>query len=329
VPDQTLVVIALQDPLFLGYLSSCAHLTWSSASGGTLEDRPRYSTSRCFDTFPFPDPVSEELKDKIRNAAEELDATRKRVLAENPDLTLTKLYNVLERIREIEAAERVPTFPPGGGRWPSASAEGRMRGPPQANPPLRQGEGAPSPARGEGEPRSADVPPLTDAEEDIRDRGLVLIIRELHDTIDRLVAEAYSWSADLSDQEILARLVALNRERAEEERSGIVRWLRPDYQIPKFGTPKEKAEQIEAELPQALVAAKKPTLPRREVERTAAIFAMLAGSADSIDASGLAARFRQGKRVESQVHATLLALARMGHIASGDGGRTFGLQRVG
>ncbi|HEY2586372.1 MAG TPA: hypothetical protein VGI81_11465 [Tepidisphaeraceae bacterium] len=37
---------------------------------------------------------------------------------------------------------------------------------------------------------------------------------------------------DLPDDEILRRLVALNAERADEERRCIVRWLRPDFQNP-------------------------------------------------------------------------------------------------
>jgi hypothetical protein len=38
-------------------------------------------------------------KQTIRVTAEELDAHRKRVLAEHPHLTLTGLYNVLEQLR--------------------------------------------------------------------------------------------------------------------------------------------------------------------------------------------------------------------------------------
>jgi hypothetical protein len=150
----------------------------------------------------------------------------------------------------------------------------------------------------------------------------------LHDTIDGLVMEAYGWPAKLSDQDILAQLVALNKERAAEERRGIVRWLRPDYQIPKFGTPKEKAEQIEAQLPEIAAAEKKPSFPTSEVERTAAVFSMLATATDPIDVSALASRFKQGRRVEDQVEATLKALARMGHVASADAGRTFTLRRA-
>lgn len=39
-------------------------------------------------------------------------------------------------------------------------------------------------------------------------------------------------SANFTDEEILTRLVALNRERANEEARGLIRWLRPEYQNP-------------------------------------------------------------------------------------------------
>lgn len=62
------------------------------------------------------------------------------------------------------------------------------------------------------------------------------IIGRLHEQLDDAVAAAYGWPADLSPSEIVARLVALNAERAAEEAQGHVRWLRPDYQRPRFGT---------------------------------------------------------------------------------------------
>lgn len=61
------------------------------------------------------------------------------------------------------------------------------------------------------------------------------IINRLHEQIDTAVAEAYGWSADLAPAEIITRLVTLNATRAAEESEGHIRWLRPDYQIPKFG----------------------------------------------------------------------------------------------
>jgi hypothetical protein len=66
------------------------------------------------------------------------------------------------------------------------------------------------------------------------------IVDRLHSQIDAAVADAYGWandwkSGDLPPSEIVSRLVTLNAERAAEEASGDIRWLRPDYQIPRFG----------------------------------------------------------------------------------------------
>jgi hypothetical protein len=48
--------------------------------------------------------------------------------------------------------------------------------------------------------------------------------------LDAAVFEAYGWPATLTDDQVLERLVALNAERAMEERDDRVRWLRPDFQ---------------------------------------------------------------------------------------------------
>ncbi|GLK80574.1 class I SAM-dependent DNA methyltransferase [Methylopila turkensis] len=98
-PDNMLVAIASDDAFHLGVLSSRVHQVWALAAGATLEDRPRYSKSRCFDPFPFPE-ASRALVAEIAAVAEELDVHRKRVLAERPRLTLTGLYNVLAHLRQ-------------------------------------------------------------------------------------------------------------------------------------------------------------------------------------------------------------------------------------
>jgi hypothetical protein len=56
------------------------------------------------------------------------------------------------------------------------------------------------------------------------------IINRLHDQLDNAVTDAYGWPRDLTPAQIVARLVALNHERAAEEAAGTVRWLRPEYQ---------------------------------------------------------------------------------------------------
>ena len=98
VAEGTVVVIGSPDAFHLGVLSSRAHLVWALAAGGTLEDRPRYNKTRCFDPFPFP-AATEAQQGEIRKLAEQLDAHRKRQQAQHPGLTLTDLYNVVEKLR--------------------------------------------------------------------------------------------------------------------------------------------------------------------------------------------------------------------------------------
>lgn len=274
-PDDALMVFATPDAFVLGVLHSRIFFIWFAENSSTLEDRPRFIKSRCFDPFPFPD-ATEAQKVSIRTIAEELDAHRKRVLAAHAHLTLTGLYNVLEKLRA-------------GVKPEALDADDRR----------------------------------------IFDDGLVLILKELHDRLDVAVAAAYGWPVDLPDEEILGRLVALNKERAAEEARGLVRWLRPEYQIPKFGTPKEKAEQIEADLGGEAITEKKPTFPSDDIDQTAAVMAALAAAEGPVSPIVLATRFRQGKKVEKKVEAVLASLARMGVIASAKAGRAFTLHRMG
>jgi hypothetical protein len=151
------------------------------------------------------------------------------------------------------------------------------------------------------------------------------------DRKDFAVAEAYGWPADLSDDEILTRLVSLNKERSGEEKRGLVRWLRPDYQIPRFGkgadkqAAKEEGTQVAAELIAAVE--QKPSFPSGAVEQTAAVFAALAAASEPLDAKGLAARFKRTKTTEKKVAEVLASLARLGYVTSEDG-KTFAMRRV-
>jgi hypothetical protein len=172
-PDNMLINIASGDAFVLGVLSSRIHVTWALAAGGTLEDRPRYNKTRCFEPFPFPD-ASEPQCERIRFLGEQLDAHRKRQQEAHPSLTLTEMYNVLEELRSGQALDATSQI--------------------------------------------------------IHDRGLVSVLLAIQNDLDSAVAEAYGWPPDLSTEDILFRLVELNAARAAEERSGLVRWLRPEFQ---------------------------------------------------------------------------------------------------
>lgn len=104
-PDQKIRVIGSDDSFILGVLSSVLHVNWSLASGGTLEDRPVYNNTTCFETFPFPHDdtgLTPALADHIRALAEQLDAHRKARQAAHEAVTLTGLYNVLDKLRRGE-----------------------------------------------------------------------------------------------------------------------------------------------------------------------------------------------------------------------------------
>jgi hypothetical protein len=199
-PDNKLICIALNGAYFLGVLSSSVHVTWGLACGSTLGPTPVYVKSRCFETFPFP-AASPEQQTCIRALAEQLDAHRKARQAADPALTLTGMYNVLAKLRAGEV--------------------------------------------------------LTAKDKAIHQSGLVSVLQTLHDELDAAVLEAYGWSdllpamrasaavtsaamaeqraaADVGFTEtILERLVALNAERQREEATGLIRWLRPDFQNPQ------------------------------------------------------------------------------------------------
>lgn len=111
-PDNKLVAVALSDALSLGVLSSAAHLAWATAAGSTLEDRPVYVKTTCFEKFPFPGEdtgLTPQLTERISSLAEQLDAHRKARQAAHSTVTITGMYNVLEKLRNgdaLTAAER-------------------------------------------------------------------------------------------------------------------------------------------------------------------------------------------------------------------------------
>ncbi len=179
VADNKNIIIASDDAFDLGVLMSSLHVQWSTIAGGWLGvgNDPVYVKSRCFDPFPFPDPTPAQ-RAAIADLGEELDATRKAVQAEHPEITLTGLYNLVEKLKAGTTLDLV--------------------------------------------------------EADTARRARAAIVLELHRCLDAAVAAAYGWPADLGAEQIVANLVALNAARAAEEAGGHVRWLRPDYQRPRF-----------------------------------------------------------------------------------------------
>jgi hypothetical protein len=98
--DDKVVIIASKEAFHLGVLQSNLHTNWMLAQGNWLGvgNDAVYTKTQCFDPFPFPAAtVAQEAA--ISAIAEELDAHRKSRMAAHPHLTLTMLYNVLEKVR--------------------------------------------------------------------------------------------------------------------------------------------------------------------------------------------------------------------------------------
>jgi hypothetical protein len=155
---------------------------------------------------------------------------------------------------------------------------------------------------------------LTPKERVIHEQGLVSVLKQIHDDLDRAVFDAYGWPADLTDEQILEKLVALNAERAEEERNGLVRWLRPEFQNPGgkqaatqtalAGVEEEGDEEAEAP-----AAAAQAAWPKKLPEQVAAVRDLVARGASAWTAKQVQASFKGAKGdAVAQVLASLAAL---------------------
>ena len=117
--------------------------------------------------------------------------------------------------------------------------------------------------------------------------------------------------------------VALNAERAAEEAAGHVRWLRPNYQIPRFAKTASKTSGA-LDLGDNVVAFDRslPVFPKDKSEQPLAIRAVLERSGRAMDAIEIARAFKAGgKRIEPRVIQALYTLVRYGWITPLSDGR--------
>ena len=170
-PDSQVIVIARDDDVTFGILHSRFHEAWSLRLGTSLEDRPRYTPTTTFGTFPFPDgltpdiPVAEYADDPhavaIAAAARRLVELRERWL--NPP----------EWVSWVDGP--VPSFP----KRPVA----------RDNAPAR-------------ELKARTLTNLYNA----RPQWLA----DAHAALDTAVASAYGWNAGVSEDETLRDLMKRN-----------------------------------------------------------------------------------------------------------------------
>ena len=118
------------------------------------------------------------------------------------------------------------------------------------------------------------------------------------------MCDAYGWPVTLTNEEILARLVALNAERAAEEAQGLIRWLRPEYQAPsEYGIRNTQYALIREDSPLYEVSLEtRPLLPwpSRMAEQAQAVRAALVALGGPASATEVAAAFTAAPPSASQ-----------------------------
>lgn len=278
-PDSTLVTFAFEDAYYLGVLSSSIHVCWALAAGGRLGvgNDPRYNKSRCFETFPFPGAdtgLTSDLTERIRRLGEQIDAHRKARQAAHPELSLTAIYNVLEKLRAGDA--------------------------------------------------------LTAKEKEVHEKGLVGVLATFHDELNAAVLAAFGWSdIELPAQidTLLDRLVALNAKRAAEEATGIVRWLRPEFQDTQgvqagLGVENEVQddEPLVETAPVGTIITKRPW-PTGLAQQITAVAEVMATAGRGLEVDELAACFSARGRWRERLPTILDTLVTLGRLRALPEGR--------
>lgn len=173
-PDHQLIAIARDDDTTFGILHSRFHEAWALRMGTSLEDRPRYTPTTTFETFPFPDGLTPDLP-----AAAYADDPRARAIA--------AAARALDEAREAwlnppDLVRREPEVVPG---YPD-----RL---------LPVSDAAAT------ELKKRTLTNLYNARPAWLDH--------LHRALDAAVARAYGWPEDIAEDDALARLFALNQSR--------------------------------------------------------------------------------------------------------------------
>ena len=185
-----LIVTARPDDTTFGILHSRFHELWSLRLGTSLEDRPRYTPTTCFETFPFPAGLTPA---DTRSALPPQDGLILPHVAAGHQAAALAIAQAAQRLNALrenwlnppEWVERVPEVVPG---YPDR------------------------------------LLPKAGFEAELKKRTLTNLynarpawLAKAHEALDAVVATAYGWhdySPAMSDEAILQRLLALNLQRS-------------------------------------------------------------------------------------------------------------------
>jgi hypothetical protein len=205
-PDKNLIVIARQDDVTQGVLQSRMHELWSLRMGTWLGvgNDPRYTPSSCFESFPFPSGFTPA--DTANRETDAIGVGGPRIPG---GISTGPLKVAAERM--AHAAQRLCAL---RDSW--------------LNPPewtLRVPEVVPLGV--DKSPYPDRILPKPGHEKELAARTLTNLYNQrpawldaAHKALDVAVAAAYGWTdytPEMSDEEILRRLLALNLERAKAE----------------------------------------------------------------------------------------------------------------
>jgi type II restriction/modification system DNA methylase subunit YeeA len=217
-PDDGIYVFGRDDDYFFGILHSRLQEIWARSQGTQVREREsgfRYTPTSCFENFPLPRPTPKQ-EATIAAAAKELNESRERWL-NPPEWTRTEYL-------EFPASVDGPwsRYVDCGGNPANAGAT------PLSPAPARQSAVAADALPAQSKIGQARYPRLVPKDADcaakLKERTLTKLYNErpawldlAHKKLDAAVAAAYGFPADLTDEQILERLLALNLERAAEE----------------------------------------------------------------------------------------------------------------
>jgi hypothetical protein len=201
-PSHAACIVARADDSTFGVLHSRFHELWSLRLGTSLEDRPRYTPTTCFETFPFPAGLTPADTAHQRTEAIEGGAL---IPAELPAEVRSRAEPIARAAQRLVALRETWLNPPEwAGRVPEVVPLGLSHSPYPDRLVARPGFEAQLAKR-----------TLTNL---YNQRPAWLV--HAHEALDAAVTAAYGWPEPpqaLSDDDILRRLLALNHARAAAE----------------------------------------------------------------------------------------------------------------
>ena len=197
-PDHALIAFARCDDTTFGILQSRLHVLWSLRLGTALDDRPRYTPTTSFDTFPFPDGLTPACTADKKVVATTTGALIPAGLAPAAVAKATAVADAAKRLYDLREAWLNPV------EWTERKPDIVPLGMTASPYPLRTSARA-------GFEAEVAKRTLTKLYND-----MPAWLQSAHEQLDKAVAKAYGWAdytPAMTDSEARTRLLKLNLSR--------------------------------------------------------------------------------------------------------------------